>query len=61
MKTLTINWQTAPLLHTEAKVTPTPTDKEQDNEINCNSGMTTRYNIANIYEIKQFWNVKTTN
>ncbi|MHC8321006.1 hypothetical protein ACYZT4_09950 [Pseudomonas sp. GB2N2] len=57
MKNVTQNWQTAPLLHTEAKVISTPT--QSDNEINCNSGMTTRYNVANIHEIKQFWNVNT--
>ena len=58
MNTTTSNWHKTPLLRAEAKVITTPT--KCDNEINC-SGIIPRYNMANIFEIKNFWNLPAKN
>lgn len=46
------NWEQSPLLRASANVLDTPMDSSP-----CGAPFTPRLNVANIHEIKQFWNL----
>ncbi|VVN31419.1 hypothetical protein PS662_04901 [Pseudomonas fluorescens] len=52
MNYATENWNNCPLLRAGSNVINT--QAQSDNEITCGR-VTTRYNVANIHEIKKVW------
>ncbi|CAI8944419.1 MULTISPECIES: hypothetical protein [Pseudomonas] len=48
------NWNQTPLLHAATNVINTPVTTAAASP--C-AGVTPRYNVGNIHEIKQFWNM----